>query len=173
MPCSLVPGMGAGAAVSALADAACPQPLSLGGAPDRGRRLPVDALEARLPAPLPLADRVHRSLLAPGGRRCLPHGSPARPVLPRLLLDVDGVAVLRRNYEPLVDRRPRSLRAAGEARPRRPPVGPVCGRPPDSLGCLGRGRCDRPLSVPCAGSLWGENHGCSPAPIAAARARRS
>src|SRR3546814_13314800 len=53
--------------------------------------------------------------------------------------------------------------------PRRPPAGPVYGRPPDSLGCLGPGRCARPLSVPSAGSLWGENHGCSPAPIAAAR----
>ena len=66
--------------------------------------------------PLGLPDRQ----LAGGPARRVAHGAEARRLLPRLLLVPDDASVLRRCDEPLLGRRPCSLRAAGEVYSARP-----------------------------------------------------
>jgi len=73
-------------------------------AADRGRRVPVDAAQTRVPRTLPGAGTLHLSSLAPGSRWGVRHGCPARCVLRRLLLGVDGAVVRRWRNEPAVDR---------------------------------------------------------------------
>ena len=71
-------------------------PVFGGASPDRGRRLPVDAMETRLPGPLPFAPELSARRLArrAGGRTR--NGPPARRLLRGLLLASDGPALRRR-----------------------------------------------------------------------------
>src|SRR4051794_1959331 len=73
----------------------------------------------RWPGPLPLAGHLLDGILAAWAGRRIPNGFGPRRLLPRLLLVSDDAVVRGRGDEPILDRRSRPLRAAGEARPRR------------------------------------------------------
>jgi hypothetical protein len=87
----------------------------------RGRRLmATHAVEDHVPAPLPLAARLSDRQLARGPLGRIADGIGARRILSRVLLVLDGAAVLRRRNEPVLDRRPCGFRTAGEGHAARP-----------------------------------------------------
>src|ERR1700722_7300684 len=84
---------------------------------DRGR-LSVHARQAGLPSRVPLAARLSLDRMAQRTwGRCADGSSPG-PLLPRLLLGADGVAVCRRRDESAVDRRAHLLVAMEKLAPR-------------------------------------------------------
>ena len=90
-----------------------------------GGRVPADAAEARLPAPLPHAAPLRDAPVAPRRRGRRGHGDRARRVVRGVLRRPDARAVRRRGDEPVVDgaRGRRDLRREGPAlrrAPRRP-----------------------------------------------------
>src|SRR5262245_32264589 len=94
----------------------------------------TDAAEDHVPAPLPLSARISDEQLARGSRGRVAHGVGAWRVLSRVLLVLDGTVVLRRRDEPVLDRRSRGFRTAGEDHSARPLARPRCGRRFDRVG---------------------------------------
>ena len=106
-------------------------------------RLSTDALEAGVPAALPVAIGVSHAILAAGSSRPNARRRVAWGVLPRMLLDADGALVRGRPHEFALDRRTGASGADREAVSTRSAREPTRGR---RLDWLGRVR-SRPLTV--------------------------
>ena len=101
----------------------CPRGLSV----VRRWRLSTDALEAGVPATLPVAIGVSHAILAAGSSRSDARRRVAWGVLPRMLLDADGALVRGRPHESALDRRTGASGADREAVSTRSPRAQLTG----------------------------------------------
>lgn len=96
------------------------QRLAWRPSPHRRRHIPIYPAQAHLPGALPRPARIHHDALAGRRRRRVPDGPGARPLLHRLLLGPDGIALRRRRHEHPLDRRAFLARRPGKTGSARP-----------------------------------------------------